>query len=129
MRFYLDTSIWLDLHEERTCYAKELLSSLIVEQHMVVYSDLVVEELLQLDYFMVDIQNLFLRFKPFIEKVHVTRKWLLEARGLSKRRNVPFKDAIHAVLARESESVLLTRDHHFFYLRDIADIRHPEDVI
>ena len=48
---------------------------------------------------------------------------------LAEIRNVPRGDAIHAIIARDYELILITRDKHFQNLKDIAECYKPEEII
>ena len=52
-----------------------------------------------------------------------------EAKKLALERDVPRRDAFHAVVARDNEAILITRDYHFQKLKDISIPRLPEDFI
>lgn len=52
-----------------------------------------------------------------------------EAAILCKQRKVAFGDALHAILARDNNAIMVTRDKHFLGLADIAEVKKPEDLI
>lgn len=52
-----------------------------------------------------------------------------EAFQLKTQRNIPFGDALHAIHARDSNSVLVSRDKHFYELTEHVMLRKPEDLI
>jgi predicted nucleic acid-binding protein len=52
-----------------------------------------------------------------------------EAKTIAKQRNIPEGDALHAVLARDSDAILITRDRHFLLLIDICLSRKPEELL
>ena len=64
-----------------------------------------------------------------IEDVEVKENQLKEARKINRERNIPFKDALHAILARDNCAILVTRDHHFEELQDIAVCKKPEEIL
>ena len=64
-----------------------------------------------------------------IHHIHIYRAQLEEARKLARQRNVPNKDVLHAILARDNDLQLVSRDHHFEKLKDVADVKLPEDFI
>lgn len=63
-----------------------------------------------------------------MEKVSISEEQAKEAAVICKKRNVPFGDALHAILARDNKSIMVTRDKHYKKLKDIADIQKPEDL-
>ena len=54
---------------------------------------------------------------------------LKEAADLSKKHNIPLGDAVHGVLARDANAVMVTRDRHFRNLEDISKHYKPEELI
>jgi len=48
---------------------------------------------------------------------------------ISRARNVPRFDVLHALLAKRMCAVLITWDKHFSVLRDIVEIKTPRDLI
>ena len=61
--------------------------------------------------------------------IHIFPENLCEARKLARQRNVPNKDALHAILARDNNLQLISRDRHFEKLKDITEIKLPEGFI
>jgi len=45
---------------------------------------------------------------------------------LSKELNIPFGDALHGILAKENNAVMVTKDRHFRKLKDKINIKKPE---
>ena len=52
-----------------------------------------------------------------------------EATKLKKERNLPFGDCLHAIIARDNEAIMITRDIHFEEIQDIIKSYKPEDLI
>ena len=134
-RYYIDTSIWRDLHEDRKDKSKnlgELAFGLFVKirsnKEKIVYSDFVVEELSHA-YDKQTIDKLFKGVSELLEKVEIGENQLKEAADLSKQHNIPLGDAVHGVLARDANAIMLTRDRHFRKLKDKIIIKKPEDLI
>jgi len=137
MKFYLDAAILIDYHENRSDnfrplgeWALRLMNKIIDEKNIVIYSDVLVEELeTQLTeeaiaelLHMFDCENLLLQ-------IQISEQQRKEAVMLCRTRNVPFGDALHAVLARDNGAVLVSRDKHFLELLDIVDVKKPEELI
>lgn len=137
MKFYLDTAIWIDYYLNRADnfrplgeWALKLMNQLIQERNTVLYSDEVIKELgswLNEDgvvklFHMFDCENLLL-------KVEISYEQKKEASILCKLRNVSFGDALHAVLARDNDAIVVSRDKHFLELLDIVDVKKPEELI
>lgn len=134
-KYYLDTAIWMDLHENRTDrfrplgeWAFQLLGVIRRSRGKILYSDMVVEELMR-GYDENTIKKIFDNVAGFLEKVNVEKHHVKNAAILCQKENLPFGDALHAVLAGDNDAILVTRDHHFENLQDIAIIKKPEDLI
>ena len=131
--FYLDTSIWLDFYEKRGKNgesALKLILKIINEDIKAAYSDLHIKEFKNLGYTRNEIDVILRISKPDnIKHIHIYREQLEEARKLARQRNVPNKDVLHAILARDNNLQLISRDHHFEKLKDIANAKLPEDFI
>jgi|SRR3989344_1646032 len=135
-KFYFDTSIWRDYYENRSDkfrplgeWALMLVNKIISEEHIVLYSDLVTTEL-KIHYTEEEIKKMFnVLHDDALVKVDITFSQSEEAIILSKKRNVPFGDALHSILARDYNAILVSRDNHFLELTDIAEIKKPEDLI
>lgn len=131
--FYLDTSIWLDFHEKRGANgeaALKLILKIINEDLKVGYSDLHIKELKNLGYLQNEINLIFSIVKPNnVKHVHIYREQKEEAKKIARQRNIPRKDALHAILARDNNLQLISRDEHFEKLKDITRCKLPEDFI
>ena len=135
MKFYLDTSIWRDLHENRSDrfrplgeWAFELLRMIREEGHIVIYSEMVIDELLR-KYTLTGIDDIFRIAEGSLEKTNMKKEQADEAAKLCKSLQIPFADCLHAILARDNDAILITRDKHFEQLRLITDARKPEELI
>ena len=103
---------------------------LINEDLKIAYSDLHIKEFKHLGYTTENINSIFSVAKPNnIKRVHIYREQAEEATKISRQRDVPKKDALHAVLARDNDSQLISRDTHFEKLKDITVAKKPEDFI
>jgi predicted nucleic acid-binding protein len=118
--YYLDTSIWLDLFEDRdelyllkTNYAKELLNKIIKENSKIIFTNLIIDEMVDLGYSFYEIEQLFEPFKNILIQTDYFRTEFGKAKDLAIKRDIPFVDALHAIIARKFKAILITRDHHF----------------
>ena len=136
-KFYLDTSIWIDYYENRSDrfrqigeWALQFLKIVIKNNWIVIYSELITYELLKI-FSQEEIIKIFsiLADRGLLKEVNINYIQRKEAAILSKEINVPFGDALHAVLARDNKAILITRDKHFLELLDIAYVKKPEDLI
>ena len=75
------------------------------------------------------IDKLFKGVSELLEKVEINDKQLKEAAALSKEHKIPLGDAVHGILARDTNSIMVTRDRHFRKLKDKINIKKPEDLI
>ncbi|MBI2664560.1 type II toxin-antitoxin system VapC family toxin [Candidatus Woesearchaeota archaeon] len=134
-RYYIDTAIWRDLHENRKDKSKnlcELAFGLLVKirsnKEKIVYSDFVVEELSRA-YDEQTIGRLFKNVSALLEKIEISEEQIKEAAVISKELNIPFGDALHGVLARDNNAIMVTRDRHFKKFRDKIVVKKPEELI
>ena len=133
-RYYIDTSIWMDVLEDRKGYGDEplgeyalkLFSMIRSKKDVIVISDILMKELL--GYYSLDQVNGMLR-PFFVLKIFTSKKQDRIAIKIAERRNLPKGDVLHAILAKDSGSVLVTRDKHFEKLVDICNYYKPEELI
>lgn len=137
-RFYLDTAIWRDFFEDRSDglrplgeFAFQFLKNCEKKGYKVLVSDSVVLELKV--YFPEEkIKQIFSSFLGIIKNIKAAEEQISEARTEWQKREkrVPFKDVLHAVLARHHYAVLIARDNHFFdELSSIVEVEKPEEII
>ncbi|MBR9699726.1 PIN domain-containing protein [Candidatus Woesearchaeota archaeon] len=131
--YYFDTSIWIDIYDKRGYHgevAKKLMEKIIMDDSTIIYSDTIVVEFKKLAFSENEIPAILSIARPgHIKRVHPTRNQIREAKKSARQRNVPLRDALHAVLARDHEAQLVSRDWHFEQLKDITHYRKPEDLI
>lgn len=136
MRYYVDTSIWIDIYEDRKGhhneplgdYALKFFAILKATGKTLVISDLLLREL-ESFYSLAEINGMMKPFEHIIEKVIATKEQREEARKLAQERDIPPGDALHAILARDHKLILITRDNDFRKLTDISKYHKPEDII
>jgi len=136
-KYYVDTSIWRDLHENRRDnlrplgeWAFEMFRMIRINKDTVLYSDSVMEELLR--YYTQAEANDILHISAdyeILQRINTTDEQIKEAVVLSRTLKIPSGDCLHAVLARDAKAVMVTRDAHFEQLRFIADVKKPEELI
>lgn len=131
--FYFDTSIWIDIYDKRGYngeVAKKLLEKIILKDGVILYSDVVIIELKRLGFSDYEIDEILGLAKPdHIKRVHVIKNQIEESKRAAKQRGVPLRDALHAILARDHQAQLVSRDWDFEKLRDISRVKKPEDLI
>jgi len=132
-QFYLDANIWLDIFEKRGYngeVAKKLLEKIITENDMIFYSDLIIVELKKVGYSKTEIHQILNIAKPdHLKRIHIYKEQIDEARRIAKMQDVPKADALHAILARDNQLQLISRDRDFQKLKHITNTKFPEDFI
>jgi len=136
-RFYLDTAIWRDYFEDRRDgirplgeFAFQFLKKCTEIGAEILVSDTVVFEL-EARLSKERVKEIFSSSKNIIRKVAANSGQLSEARKEWQKRNraLPFKDVLHAIIARDNNAVLVARDNHFFdMLSAIVEVEKPEDI-
>ena len=135
-KYYIDSSIWIDLYEDRKGYNQEplgdfawkLFALIKVKKNKLIISDLLIREL-EMNYSIEEINGMIKPFESLIEKVIVTKEQRDEAEKIAEERNIPKGDVLHAILARDHKFILITRDNHFKELEDISEYHKPENLI
>ena len=125
-RLYFDTSIWLDFLENRnepnlpkSDWAKELVKKIKRKGDEILFSDIILVELMGAGYTEFEIDTLFERFDNTF-KVETTEKQIGKSKDLALKRDIPRGDALHAILARDNHAIFVTLDHDFKKLLDIV---------
>ena len=135
-RYYLDTSIWLDIFEDRdepslpkSTWAKLLIKKIIREDARIVVSDHVIIELGFSGYSLYEVNDHFQSFERIIMQVESSDKELSRANDLARKRGVPMGDALHALVARREHAVLVSLDHDFKELVDITVAHRTNELL
>lgn len=134
-KYYIDTSIWIDLLEDRQGYNNEPLGNFALKlfalikakKSTLVISDLLIREL-EGYYSFEEINSMLLPFQKITEKIIATKEQRVEARKIAEERNLPPGDVLHAIIARDNNLILITRDKDFRQLEDISEHYKPEDL-
>jgi predicted nucleic acid-binding protein len=136
-KFYLDTAIWRDYFEDRGDgtrplgeFAFQFLRKCRETNAVVFVSDVVVLEL-KIRLSEKQSKELFSSFEGLITWLKASAQQTSEAREEWRKRgkSLPFKDVLHAIIARDNKAVLIARDKHFFdSLSSIVEMQKPEDV-
>lgn len=135
-KYLIDTSIWVDFYDDRKGfkneplgdYALKLLIQLKTKKSIIAITDMLVREL-ELNYSIAEINGIFKLFEKTSEKIISTENQRKEAEKIAIERNVPKGDALHAIMARDSSLILVSRDKHFRELTDISKSFKPEELI
>ncbi len=135
-KYYIDTSIWIDLYEDRKGYNKEHLGEFALKlfglikakKNRLIITDLLIIEL-EMNYSMEEINGMIKPFEDIVEKIIITPKQRNEAKRIGEERSLPPGDVLHAIIARDNHAILVTRDNHFRKLEDVSKHYKPEDII
>ena len=134
--FYFDTSIWLDFFENRdelnfkkSQLVHKLLDKIIDENNKILYSDINLIELKILGYSTYELKDMFKELKAILVFLESTKQQVGKAKDISLKRNIPKRDALHALIARDSGAVLITYDKHFQKTLEIIKPKKPQDFI
>jgi len=135
-RYYFDTAIWLDFFENRDEpnlpkgeWATQLINKVMRSKDVILVSDLNLKELEDAGYSKYEMKRLFLPVKLFIEYVFSTDKQFRRSKDISFKRKIPKKDALHALIARDNNTILVALDRHFKEMIDIIKPCRPQDLI
>lgn len=133
MKFYVDTSIWIDLLEDRSDGIKPLgelafqfLRLCRKNRAKLIYSEAIIFELNQFSEKLAE--EIFSSFGNLLVEVAVSEEQTKEAKIIAKNRKLPPSDVLHAIIARDNGAIVVTRDKHFERLFDIAESSSPEEV-
>jgi len=135
-KYYIDACIWRDYFEDRNDrfrplgeWALRLINKIIKDEGIFVFSDHLTNELLK-EYSFGELKRK-LEFIPknLILEIKYAYDRAREANKIKKVLGVPFGDAMHVVLARDTNAILITRDNHFIKLDNYCEIRKPEDLL
>ena len=137
-RYYLDTCIWRDFHENRIGSGGKPLGkiafSFIIQcakkKEDIIISDKVISEL-HGQYSQDEVESLFKSLAMVVQTVrmNVQKDDILNAEALSRKHDIPRSDALHAILSQKANAILITRDKHFLKIKEECIIRKPEELL
>jgi predicted nucleic acid-binding protein len=123
MRYYIDTCVWIDFVEGKN-YAEDLLVSIIENEDTILMSEMVFKEFSRYkSYSSINLAFELAESKGLIEIVQASKTQEIEAMRLSIERKLPFGDALHSILSRDNDAILISKDKHFLELKDICDLK------
>ncbi|MCK4670221.1 MAG: type II toxin-antitoxin system VapC family toxin [Nanoarchaeota archaeon] len=134
-RYYLDTCIWMDYFENRSDkfrplgdWALMLINKIIQEESLFVLSDHLLDEIKK-QYNLEKLNKIFgIIPKELIIMVKATKQQAHKAFKIKQELKIPFGDALHAMLAKDNDTILVSRDMHFYELPFIS-VKKPEELI
>lgn len=135
--FYLDSCIWRDYYENRFGQkgrpigrsALYFLAKIIEKKEIIFFSELTIKELKS--YLLDDnINEMFniLFHSNIMYKISMNKEDYKKAKELAWLRNIPASDAAHAIMAKRNNAILVTRDNHFEKLKDMVEVKKPEEI-
>ena len=135
-KYYVDSSIWIDLYEDRKGYnseplgdfALQLFAQIKARENELFISDMLLREL-EGYYSLAELNGMMKPFERIIQKIIATREQRAEARRIAEERKLPPGDVLHAIIARDNNLILVTRDNDFKQLADISSHYKPEHLI
>ncbi len=108
----------------------KLIQKILADDDVILFSDLIVQELKSIGSSQKEFFQIFSKSeKENLRRIHIYREHIQEARGIARRRCVPLGDALHAILARHHNALLVSRDRDFEKLKDLTCARLPEEFI
>ena len=133
--FYVDTNIWIDYFENRSDGLRPLgewanqffIQCKQFHAHIVV-SDHVLNELSQF-YTPQQLDLFFESFGKLIVNISTKNNQLVEAKNIE--RSFPeshHADILHAIIARDMNALVITRDKGFYSLSKIVRVARPEEI-
>lgn len=135
-RYYVDTSIWLDLFEARNSVdfpkgelAKNFFESCVYRGDWILCSPLIFKELETVGYSEYTLTSYVKVAGVKLILITPTSKELSVGVHISRARNIPRLDVLHALLAKRTYAVLVSWDKHFSVLRDIVETKTPREII
>jgi predicted nucleic acid-binding protein len=137
-KYYFDSCIWKDHYENRFGpggrplgdYATRLFMKVMKNRDTLLFSELVVEEL-KLRHDKVEIDRFFniISLLGILKLVDITKEERMEAKLIAAERGVPFHDALHAIIARDNDAIIVTQDRHFNELVEVVVAKRPEELL
>ena len=138
MKYLFDTCIWRDHYENRFGpqgrplgkYATKLFMRIIRNKDVLLFSEFIIREL-KSDFSENEINEMLnvLFIANILEKVEVFEEDYKEAKKIGLERNLPTGDVLHAIIARNNGAILVSQDNHCQQLKDIVEVKKPEQII
>lgn len=109
-------------------WALKLLNNILEDEDVILISELVRDEMLKFIR-IEELDNLLKPFKGRIIFIILSDEQFNEAKLFSRKYSLTIHDALHAVLAKDNDAILITRDKHFESISDILCVKKPEELI
>ena len=140
-RYYIDTCIYLNLWQKEEIngiklwkYAKNFLERIDKKSGMVYYSGFIFKELMHIlakEEFQK--KKILFESSPNFKKVILSEREFQIARQIEKetKSSVSFFDIIHMLLAKKTNSILITRDNKLIQISKKygVEVKKPEELL
>lgn len=136
--YYFDTCIWRDFYENRFGkkgkplgrYASKLFMHVMKNKDILLFSELIVREL-KTDFNEEEVNDMLnvLFISKILKRVDADEEDYKEAKKIGVERNLPTGDVLHAIVARNNKAILLSQDEHIQKLKDVVEVKKPEEII
>lgn len=138
MKLYLDADVWLNFWQGEMIglkpafyYTKELLEKAVEEKWTVVFSEVVKSEILKRKIALQDLEEKLseLRQEGLLEYVEAEKEDYEKAEQIYRETGLHFPDSLHAALSIKYKAIMVTRTRHFDAVKNILEVRKPEDLL
>jgi predicted nucleic acid-binding protein len=137
-KYYLDACIWIDFHAGRigTCgrplgkYAGKLFMHIVKNRHLLLFSNITTNEM-RTEMSQKEVEDIMTVAESIVplQKASFTTEDCEEAAEIARKRKVPLNDALNAIIARKNKAIMVSQDKHYLRLKDIAEVKKPEEII
>lgn len=139
-RLFLDTNIFLDFYFDRKDslkplgeFAFRLIQEAINCKYFVLTSETNIKEICKVtELSLEDVWDRILSDLSKANKIKVidfSQKQYEEAKEISAKENLPIADCIVAILAKDNNATVVSRDWHHEELLDIVEVTTPEELL
>jgi predicted nucleic acid-binding protein len=137
-KLYLDADVWLNFWLDEMLgllpashYIEELLRKANRENWVIVISGAVKKEIFRKHIAPEDLEIKLtkLREANLLEEIEAEEEDSKLARRITEEKGLHFPDSLHAALAIRSKAIIVTRTGHFYLVKDLVEIRKPEELL
>ncbi len=134
-KYYIDACIWRDYFENRSDnlrplgdWAFRFIKKVVDEGGLFLISDMLLVELRKF-YTDKQIVSMFEIVPPELRvNISTSEKQTEDALKMKNQLKIPSGDAFHAVLAKDNDALMISRDAHFYGVMGIV-VKKPEELI
>ncbi|MFH1774545.1 MAG: PIN domain-containing protein [Methanobacteriota archaeon] len=138
MRLYIDADVWLNFWQDEMLglipashYAEELLDKALRMKWIIVISGVVKEEILKKKIALADLEEKLDRLRQvnLLEEIEAEKEDVELSKRIIRERGLHFPDSLHAALAIRAKAIIVTRTKHFELVKNLVEVRKPEDLL